>query len=179
MRRALLLLGLCACASTGTSSEEVTAKQATIYAGPDTPLLLAERPRAVAMTIEAPPASVWLAVKKVYADLEIPLTVENTSTHQLGNANFYKTHQIGGQNMTSFVDCGTGMTGPKASSYRIYISLLTDVQTDGKGGTKIQTTFVPIGQDVSGGSTDRLPCGTTGAFENFFLTRVKATLGKA
>ena len=81
--------------------------------------------------------------------------------------------------MTTFVDCGTGMTGPKASSYRIYISLLTDVQTDGKGGTKIQTTFVPIGQDVSGGSTDRLPCGTTGAFENFFLTRVKATLGKA
>ena len=179
MRRALLLLGLCACASAGSSGEEVTAKQATIYAGPDTPLLLAERPRAVATTIAAPPAAVWLAVKKVYADLEIPLTVENTSAHQLGNANFYKTRQIGGQNMTSFVDCGTGMTGPKSASYRIYISLLTDVMTDGHGGTKIQTTFVPIGQDVAGGSTDRMPCGTTGHFEAFFLERVKATLGKA
>jgi hypothetical protein len=136
--------------------------------------LLAERPRASAANIAAPPAAVWLAVKKVYADWEIPLTVENTSTRQIGNANFYKARQIAGESMTKFVDCGSGMAGPKAATYRIYISLLTDVIPDGKGGTKLQTTFVAMGQDLAGGSSDRIPCGTTGRLEQLFLERVAA-----
>jgi hypothetical protein len=181
MRRAFLLLLVCGCASAGTSSEtsNSTPKQAAIYSSPETGLLLAERPRASVATIAAPPAAVWLAVKKVFADWEIPVTVENPSTHQIGNQNFFKSRQIGGKSMTDFVDCGSGMTGPKAASYRIYISLLTDVAGDGKGGTTVHVTFVPMGQDVAGGSTDRIPCGTTGRLEQLVLDQVKASVGKA
>jgi hypothetical protein len=181
MRRALFLLLLCGCASAGTTSEtsNSTPKQAAIYSSPETGLLLAERPRASVATVAAAPAAVWFAVKKVYADWEIPVTVENPSTHQIGNQNFYKSRQIGGKSMTDYVDCGTGMTGPKAASYRIYISLLTDVVTDGKGGTTVHVTFVPMGQDVAGGSTDRIPCGTTGRLEQFMLDQVKANVGKS
>jgi hypothetical protein len=114
----------------------------------------------------------------VYADWDIPLAVENTSTRQLGNQNFVKTRQVAGRSMTQLVDCGSGMTGPKAATYRIYMSLLTDVIPDGKGGTKLQTTFVPMGQDVAGGSTDRIPCGTTGRLEQMLLDQVAATVGK-
>jgi hypothetical protein len=179
MRRAILILALYGCASGGSATmEESTPKQPTIFSGPETGTLYGERPRAVGATIVAPPAAVWLAVKKVYGDLEIPISVENPSTHQIGNANFYKTRTLGGRSMVDFVDCGSGMTGPKSASYRIYMSLLTEVATDGKGGTKIQTTFVPVGQDMSGNSTDRIPCGTTGRFEAFFLDKVKAALGK-
>lgn len=180
MRRALFLLVLCGCASAGSTSESSnsTPKQAALYSSPETGLLLAERPRASVTTIAAPPATVWLAVKKVYADWEIPLTVENPSTHQIGNQNFYKSRQIAGKSMTEFVDCGSGMTGPKASTYRIYISLLSDVMTDGNGGTKVQVTFVPMGQDVAGGSSDRIPCGTTGRLEQLLLDRVAALVRK-
>ena len=178
MRRIVCLIALCGCASAGNTMEETTPRQATIYTSSETGTLLADRPRAVATTIAAPAAQVWLAVKKVYADLDIPVTVENPSAHQIGNANFYKTRQVGGHAMPEFVDCGSSMTGPKASTYRIYMSLLTDVMTDGNGGAKIQTTFVPMGQDVSGGSADRIPCGSTGRFEAFVLYKVKAELGK-
>ncbi|HTE44362.1 MAG TPA: hypothetical protein VK636_03870 [Gemmatimonadaceae bacterium] len=178
MRRIVVLAVLCGCASAGSPSEETTPRQATIYAGADAPLLLAEKPRAVMATIAAPPATVWLATKKVYGELDVPVNVENTGTRQLGNANFYKTREFGGQPMAGLVDCGSGMTGPKASSYRIYMSLLTTVQADGKGGTTIQTTFVPTGQDLSGNSSDRLPCGTTGRVEAMLIERVKAIIGK-
>jgi hypothetical protein len=180
MRRALLLLLVCGCASGGNSVEtsNSTPKQAAIFSSSETGLLLAERPRASVTTIAAPPAAVWLAAKRVYADWEIPVTVENPSAHQIGNQNFYKSRQIAGKSMTDFVDCGSGMTGPKASTYRIFISLLTDVLTDGKGGTTVQVTFVPMGQDVAGGSSDRIPCGTTGRLEQFMLDRIKATVGK-
>lgn len=180
MRCAPLLLVLCGCASAGTSppTSDTTPKQAVIYSSSETGTLLAERPRASIAMIAAPPASVWLAVKKVYADWDIPLAVENTSTRQIGNQNFVKIRQVAGRSMTQLVDCGSGMTGPKAATYRIYMSLLTDVIPDGKGGTKLQTTFVPMGQDVAGGSADRIPCGTTGRLEQMLLDQVAATVGK-
>jgi hypothetical protein len=177
MRRIVLLCALCGCASAGTTSENTSAKQAAIFSG-EGGTIFADRPRASAATIIAPPASVWLAAKKVFADWDVPLAVENTSTHQMGNPNFFKTRQFAGEPMAQLVDCGSGMTGPKASTYRIYISLLTSIATDGKGGTTVQTTFVPMGQDVSGGSTDRIPCGTSGRLEALFVDRIKQTLGK-
>jgi len=181
MRRALFLLIVCGCASGGSSVEtsNSTPKQAAIFSSSETGVLLAERPRASVTTIAAAPAAVWFAVKKVYADWEIPVTVENPTVHQIGNQNFYRSRQIAGKSMTDFVDCGSGMTGPKASTYRIYISLLTDVIADGKGGTTVQVTFVPMGQDVAGGSSDRIPCGTTGRLEQLMLDRVKANIGKS
>lgn len=180
MRRVLLLLALTGCASAGPTLEETTPRQATILSGDkDSPTIFADRPVAVATTIAAAPAGVWLATKKTYADFDIPLAVESPSTHQMGNPNFYKSRQIAGHQMVEFVDCGSGMTGPKAGSYRIYMSLLTEMVTDGKGGTKIQTTLVAMGQDMSGNSTDRIPCGSTGRFEALFLDHVKTQLGKA
>lgn len=177
MRCAPLLLALAACASARGLPEASSPRQAAIFSSTETGLLLGERPRAVAAQIAAPPASVWLAVKKVYADFEIPLTVENPSAQQLGNPNFYKTRQLAGQSMVQFVECGSGMTGPKAASYRIYISSLTTVMTDGRGGTTVQTTFIPRGQDFSGTASDQIPCGSTGRFEAYLLDRVRAALG--
>jgi hypothetical protein len=179
MRRVSLLslCALAACAS-GQAYEQTTPKQVAIFSAPETGTILGERPRAVAATVAAPPAAVWLAVKKVYLEIEIPVTVENPSARQIGNPNFNKTRTLAGKPMTEWVDCGNGMTGPKAASYRMYISLLTDVIPDGQGGTRVQTTFVPMGQDMMGNSTDRISCGTTGRFEAFFLERVKAALQK-
>jgi hypothetical protein len=177
MRRILILCALCGCASAGTTVEDTTPKQAAIFSS-EQGTLFAERPRASIGTIESPPAAVWLAAKKVFADLDVPLIVENTSTHQMGNPNFYKSRTFGGQPMAQLVDCGSGMTGPKAATYRIYISLLTSIATDGKGGTTVQTTFVPMGQDISAGSADRIPCGSTGRFEQNFFERIKATVVK-
>lgn len=180
MRRILLLLALGGCASAGPVLDDTTPRQSTILAGDKNgSTIYAERPRAVTMSLAVPPAAVWLATKKTYADFEIPLAVENPSTHQMGNSNFFKSRQIGGRPMVEFVDCGSGMTGPKAASYRIYISLLTEMITDGHGGTQVQTTFVATGQDMSGNSSDRIPCGSTGRFEQYFLEHVRSQIGKA
>jgi hypothetical protein len=179
MKRFGLLLLTAACASSGTTAESITPKQAAIFTSPETGTLLADRPRATVLNIAAPLSSTWLAVKAVYAEMEIPVAVENPATHQLGNAAFNRTRTLAGQAMTQFVDCGSGMTGAKAASYRIYISLLTQVTPNPDGTTTVQTTFVPMGQDLSGGSSDRIPCGSTGRFEQLFLDRIKATLGKS
>ncbi len=185
MRRILLAAVLCGCASagSGTTSGDTTPRQATILMGGSsmsgpTPTIMGDRPVASSATIAASPADVWAAVKKVYDKFDIPVTIENPAAHQLGNDNFVKSHQLAGHPMTQFADCGSGMEGPKASSYRMYLSLLTSVAGDGKGATVVQTTFVAMGQDIAGGSTDRIPCGTTGRFESLVLEQIKATVAK-
>ncbi len=179
MRHAtILLLGLCGCASVQTP-EDTTMRQTAIFTSAETGTLLGDQPHASRATIAAAPATVWLAAKKLYLDLEIPVTVESPATHQIGNSSFYKTRQMVGQPMTQFVDCGGGMDGPKAASYRIYISLITSIQADDKGGTVVQTTFVPVGQDMSGGSSDRIACGTTGRLESYFIERLTAMVAKS
>ena len=176
VQRVALALVLGACAGV-RPVEEASVRPPVIFESKETGTLVGEKPQPVAVTIAVPPAEVWAAAKKVYADLDIAVTVENPAAHQIGNPNFYKTRTVGRHPMEEFVNCGSGMTGPKAGSYRIFMSLLTVVQGDGKGGTTIQTTFVPVGQDMSGSATDRIPCGTTGRFEKLFLDRVKAAVG--
>jgi hypothetical protein len=179
MRRLLLLVALAGCASGPSYSEQTVPRQATLYSSPETGTILGERPRVIAATFPVAPAAAWLAVKKVYAELDVPITVENPTVHQIGNQNFYKARQFAGRPMPEYVDCGTSMTGPKSGYYRIYMSLLTDVFSDGKGGTKVQTTFVPAGVDMqSGNSADRIACATTGRLEARFLERVKVALGQ-
>jgi hypothetical protein len=180
MRRSLLLILVAGCATGGSTvegSNSVPQRQAIFQS--EQGVLLSEPARAEATVIAAPPAAVWVAVKKVYQDLDIPLTVDNLPGHQLGNANFYKSRQLGGERMQMLVNCGNGMTGPNAASFRITMSLLTDVNPDGKGGTRLQTTLIAKGQDVTGGSTDQIPCGPTGRLELMLLNRVKAELGKS
>lgn len=174
MRRLLTLLAVCGCAS--TNSEATAARQPPIYAD-KSGVVLGERPKPIATRVSAPPVAVWLAVKKVYADLAIPLTVDNPPAHQLGNNNFFRTGRLAGRPMIDFLDCGHGMSGANAATFRIFISLLSEVRADSGGGTSVLTTFVASAQDMSGSSIDRIPCGSTGRFETLFLDRVKAGVG--
>ena len=177
MRRAFFVIVVCGCASAAPTSEEA-ARRPPIFDSNQTGTIVGEKPRAVTVTIAMPPAAIWLAVRKTYADFEIPVTVDNPAARQIGNPSFFKSRQLAGRPMERFVDCGNGMTGLKASTYRIYMSLLTDVIPDDHGGANVQTTFIPVGQDMSGGAGDRISCGSSGKFEALFLDRVRETLGK-
>jgi hypothetical protein len=175
-----LVAALAGCASGGTPESSATLMaQPAIYQSSETGTIRGERPVATSLTIAASPQIVWLAAKSVYGDLQIPITLESPPSGQLGNTNFWKTRQIAGESMVSLVNCGSDMTGPKAATYRIYMSLITDVRPDGKGGTTAHTTLSASGQDMSGTSSDRIPCGSTGKFEQMVLDRIKAYSGKS
>jgi hypothetical protein len=168
-----------ACAPPPSTTGSAAAPQRQVIFQGEQGVMMTDAVRAEAVDIDAPPTAVWAAVKKVYADLEIPVTIENPTSHQIGNANFVKSRQMGGERMTQLVNCGSGITGPNAATYRITMSLMTDVSGNPNGTTKLQTTFISKGQDVTAGSSDQIPCGSTGRVELMLLDRVKAALGKS
>jgi hypothetical protein len=175
-----LVAVLAGCASGGSAPETSNSVMArpAIFQSAETGTIRGERPVATSIAVAATPQVVWLAAKSVYADLQIPITFESAPTGQLGNTNFWKTRQIAGESMVNIVNCGSDMTGPKAATYRIYFSLVTDIRGDGKGGSTVHATIAAYGQDMSGSSSDRIPCGSTGKLEQMILDRIKAYSGK-
>ena len=175
-RRLLILASICACAPRTSETPALTATPPTILT--TNRIIEGDRPRSSVTTIAVPPATVWAAAKKVYQALGIEVAIEDPATHRIGNQSFWKIGRLAGRRLSEFVDCGTSMTGRKADSYRIYMSVLTLINPDGLGGTKVETLFLPVGQDVAGGSTDRVPCGSTGELETTINESIRATLGK-
>ena len=177
MRRLLVVLAVYGCASVPPpSGSDDGAARPVILTGDR--IVEGERPRASITEIPIAPAQAWPAVKRAYQALGIDVIVDNPAMHQLGNASFFKSRSMGGHRMAEFVECGQSMTGPKADTYRIYMSLLTMVNSDGKGGSRIETTFSAAAQDVSAGATDRIPCGSSGKLEQLINESARAGIAK-
>jgi hypothetical protein len=164
MRRVLILLATFGCATIPPpASQDDAAARPVILTGDR--IIEGERPRASTTLVSVSPSTAWPLVKGAYQALGIDITIDNPAVHQMGNTNFWRTRTVGPFRMSELVECGMGMTGRKADTYRIYMALLTMVNSDGKGGTKLETTLTAAGQDMSGTSADRIVCGSTGKLE--------------
>jgi hypothetical protein len=111
------------------------------------------------------PGLVFDAVRKVYAELKIPLTLEDSTTGEVGNLKFYRTGSLGGSQLSSYVSCGSGVTGPYADQYRVYIALRSIVAPAAQGGARLRTVLFAAAMDVSQGARQAMPCESNGRLE--------------
>jgi hypothetical protein len=137
----------------------------------------ADAPPATTAMFDVPATRVWLALEAAYKSLEIEVTTQDIPSHTIGNRDFWKMRTLGSTRLSRFVDCGSGPSGNKADSYRIYLSVLSVVTTQPNGRTKVETQVVPTGVDVYGGAVDRLPCGSTGELERQIAEGARKFLG--
>lgn len=172
------LLLMAGCASTGTVVEDAARHPAPIYQGPETPTMYADAPRSVTGVIDRPVPAVRAAVRQAFTDYSIPVTVDNAANGQIGNPDFYRTRQFMGRPMTDLVSCGSGITGPNAATYRIFMSIIVTTKADATGGTALAVLFQATARDVvNGTSNDRLVCAGSGRVEQLLVERVR-TLAK-
>lgn len=115
--------------------------------------------------VPAAPSRTFEAVKAVYEELGIPAGTHDPATGRFGNVDFYKSRRLANEPMSSFLNCGESFTGSVANNYRIYMSLLSMVRPDGKGGSELETAFSAQAQNMEGSSGDRISCGSTGKIE--------------
>jgi hypothetical protein len=116
--------------------------------------------------IPASPSRVFDALKSIYEELGVPPAINDPATGRFGNADFSKTGKLGAEHISQYLNCGDSMMGPAADNYRIYISLVSQVQPDGQGETNLETSFAATARNMEGTSSDRVSCGTTGRLED-------------
>lgn len=179
---ALTVLSMFAAACAASSSQTPVpdgGERRAMFVSPNTPTVYTAPTTGTTRSIVGEVSAVRSIVRQVYADYEVPLTLDDTVTQQMGNREFYKSVKFAGKRMTELVNCGTGMTGPNAATYRIYMSLITRVTPETAKRTSVSTTLVASARDMSSGATaDRITCGSTGVLEQLMLTRISTLSGE-
>jgi len=105
------------------------------------------------------------ALITVFDALKIPLTIRDSSFHVLGNLQFSKSRSLGGMQMSRFFECGLGLTGPNADTYRITMAITLRVEPVSDDKSRVRTGLVAGAQNLQGNAYDPVRCATTGGLE--------------
>lgn len=127
-------------------------------------------------TVAAPMGVTFAAVRATYAALKLPREWADSANGQLGTLRARMTYQLGGERLSVFFNCGQGLTGANADTWRLTVALITFLQPAGEGRTRLGTGLVAEAQDMSGTSVEPAMCGSTGLLEERILKDVRARL---
>jgi hypothetical protein len=174
----VVLAGPVSCASSGPSPNTgIAAPSERIIASDNQGVMRTTVAPNAKVRIPAAPSRVLPALRGVFDDLAIPVTTNDPSSGRLGNTNFWKSRRLGNEPISTYLNCGSTITGLAADTYRVYISLLTAVRPDGSGGSELETAFTAQAQNMEGTTADRVACGTTGRLEERIQKMVLQKLG--
>ncbi len=111
------------------------------------------------------PARTFAAVQKVFADLKIPVDIQDSAQGRVESKIFYRQGDFAGKQISTFLSCGDGMTGPYADSYRVYMVTIVKVAPEGDHGSTIRTIFLAGAVAVAEGAHQPVSCESTGRLE--------------
>ncbi|MGH7603804.1 MAG: hypothetical protein ACRENK_07385 [Gemmatimonadaceae bacterium] len=113
--------------------------------------------------VHAAPDRMLAALKAAYAGLGIETKLWDPSNGQVGNREFVRTRRMAGAAMSQYVSCGTTLTGEAADSYRITISLVSQVSPVADS-SRIDTQLVARADDMAS-NKGTITCQTLGTLE--------------
>ena len=96
-------------------------------------------PGVAARTVALPWRLVWGALEDAYAEMDVEVRYADPNTRQMGN-NGYRVRRIEGQRISTYLDCGMGLTGPNADNYDVTLSIMTRLDPVTGDSTRIETT---------------------------------------
>jgi hypothetical protein len=108
---------------------------------------------------------VFKAAVLVLANFRIPIDVADSLGGLVGAAKLTRSRNFLGSALSRYLECGAGMTGPRADSHRIQMPLLVFVDPESDSTSKLRIALVASAQDNSGTSNSPVQCGSTGALE--------------
>jgi hypothetical protein len=174
----LLLLAVSACASSGPTTESTIPRPTERIVASDYKGVVRSSEAANAKTtIRVPPGQVLAVMKSVYEELGIPSATVDAASGQVSAPRFDKMRRLGTVNLSTYFNCGDSLNGNIANTYRLYITVLSAVRSDGKGGAELETAVTGAAADVTGGTGGRIPCGSTGVLEQNIQDLVRQKVG--
>ncbi len=163
----LVFLAVAACSRTASPGLETAPTAPTVITGSGNIIELAVDSRGFVARIPVAMADAWAALPSIYNQLGIAPKTIVPAARQIGNLDFVATGRLGGVRLGEYFRCGRTTSGaPAADSYRLYISILTDLDEITPTETEIHTLVQASARSNSGASTDPVLCASTGELES-------------
>ena len=90
--------------------------------------------------------TVWGVMPTVFERLQIETNYVDPGAGVIGNGNF-RPRRLGGRSLSTFLDCGSGLTGPYADAYAVRMSLLVQLIPVADGRTNVRTSIDAYAED--------------------------------
>ncbi len=129
------------------------------------------------VTIAAPRDRVLFATNGVYEALKLTPELIDPPRGQIGVLRATASRRLADQQMSNLFNCGRGMAGENADTWRLTIASVTYVEAKGTDSSVVSTSAVAQAEDMSGGSTDPVMCGSSGMLETRIVELLQEKLG--
>jgi hypothetical protein len=176
----LLAVAVTACASSANPPPRPAGSDGTISVSAPTgrgAISTNTAPIPGVVTIAAPIGKIWLALPAVYDSLAIPRTTFDPPSHTIGNVGMQLRRQLGNVRLSRYLDCGSPQSRPSADFYDVNLSVVTQLQAEQSGDTRLTTTVDAMAKPVAFGG-EYVRCASTGGIEAKLRSLLDAELKK-
>lgn len=133
---------------------------------------------AARVEVPAPAAEVFtVTAAALEHELQIELATRDSANGVVGNLSLTKMRRLGKSPLSRYLSCGSGMTGPNADAYRIYLAVVALIDPLPNNRSRLGVAVAAGAQDVQGNSKLPIACGSTGALETQIRRVVAARFG--
>jgi len=118
-------------------------------------------------TLDVPLDNAWARVTRAYSVLKVPITDIDSTRHLIGARRALVRDRLAGDRMSRWFSCGeTAMGTPRADSYNLYVTALTQLVPPAAGSSGyVARTVVSAFATAVDASTNSVQCTSTGALE--------------
>jgi hypothetical protein len=107
----------------------------------------------------------YSAVLSAFSDLKLPAEVKDSSAGRVETNVFYRHGDLGGKQISTYLNCGDGVSGPYADEDRVYMIAMVTISPTGPTGSTIRTIFLAGSVAVAQGARPTMDCRSTGRLE--------------
>jgi hypothetical protein len=130
----------------------------------------------VEATLPASAGAVFFAARQVFFELKIPTPMADSAGGYLINGRFIKLRSLAGFPLSTYLNCGSGMTGPNADAYRVTMAIAAFIDATGPKTSKVRLTVLGGAESTEGVSKSAVACGTSGLLEERIFRTIRAKI---
>ena len=124
-------------------------------------------------TLPASAGAVFFAARQVFFELKIPTPMADSALGYLINGRFIKLRALAGFPLSTYLNCGAGMTGHNADSFRVTMAVAALVDGMGPNSSRLRLTVLAGAESTEGVSKSAVACGSTGLLEERILRTIR------
>jgi len=130
----------------------------------------------VDVVLPASAGAVFWAARQVFFEMKIPTPMADSAQGYLINGRFVKLRSLAGSPLSTYLNCGSGITGPNADAFRVTMAIAVFVDPAGPNTSRLRVTVLAGAESTEGVSKSAVACASGGVLEERILRTIRVKI---